>query len=264
MIHGIAKINIDGSCHRNDLPPENYSKCNPLLQALQDSKFEFTLTGSRALGWPGPDSDWDFVAHVDGLTDYDKYSELTRFLDSLDGKILRDYNEGFAAKITRMGSYEGAIEGGSDHNLQYVYRLELGDGRKYNSVDIQIVSNYHLRLRQIEFFRTHFVDWAALKESKTANVVWNLSESIVSRTPGYRAYLRRRYIGAWWKNLIHMNGLAITFGNFNEGPEKDPMNWWWAKDGKFKQHDMRYERRITWRFAYWWLNTFHASRMEPK
>lgn len=259
MLYGTAKINLAKS-RGITLPPNEYCEVNPILEALHASSYGFTLTGSRAIGHPREDSDWDFVAHVHGLSDYDRFSQVTKFLDSLNDTVVK----GATIKLTRMSSYGGTIEGRTDHSLDYLYRLEIPG---YNSVDIQFVRDFRIRLMQIEFFRKNYISWSDFKETKTAYAVWNLAETIVRGTGAAKRYLRWKHFKSSCHSFFKMNGFAITYRNFSEGRKNilagklsgDPLEWNWTKDNKFKQHG--FDHRISWRVSYWWLNTFYSKWM---
>jgi hypothetical protein len=95
------------------------SKLMNELNKLNETEFNFILTGSRAWGNQRRYSDWDYY------TNYDLDVEL--YLQK--------------AGYHQIGSYSGNIGDGSDFNLQCVYRKNLGESQ----IDIQLIKNVELK-----------------------------------------------------------------------------------------------------------------------
>jgi len=142
------------------------------LAFLNDLPEVFEVTGSRFMGYPKMESDFDFIFMGDGYSSYGfTLSEKLR-------KRFPDYQ--------MMSSYASDIEEASSIDSDLLYVIRIVDG--ITSIDIQFVGRPVLRVMCRDFLKKNFHDWAQLKskDKKAAAYLWNVAKNHCIKTFKYK------------------------------------------------------------------------------
>lgn len=144
---------------------------SPLQQALldlQNSKFEFSLTGSRFFGGAGPDSDWDFiVCHSQEIEDF-----LSGFGYRLNVEV-QDYLDPMTTKVfTKHFCYcEEQARHYGHRNFEHTHECL--------KIDIQLCHDFgiKIKIRDIlkESFSGHCLPGDKYQRSRLWSMVYNLA-----------------------------------------------------------------------------------------